>query len=81
MEANHPLDRLTSRECHVLRLVADGKTNKEIARELGLGVETVKGHLKSIFVKLEVVNRAQAAALWARSARDVDGDEETDGVR
>lgn len=67
MEAYDPLGRLTSRECDVLRLVADGKTNKEIARDLGLGVETVKGYLKSIFAKLDVVNRAQAAALWARA--------------
>ena len=41
-------------------LVAEGKTNKEIASALGIGEETVKSHVASVFAKLQVENRAQA---------------------
>jgi DNA-binding NarL/FixJ family response regulator len=52
---------LTEREEQVLRLVAEGKTNAEIARELFISVKTVKFHLTSIYAKLGVANRTQAA--------------------
>lgn len=52
---------LTEREEQVVRLVADGKTNAEIAHQLYISVKTVKFHLTSIFGKLGVSNRTQAA--------------------
>jgi DNA-binding NarL/FixJ family response regulator len=52
---------LTERELQVLRLVADGKTNKEIGEELFIGPSTVKNHISSILMKLQVDNRVQAA--------------------
>lgn len=51
---------LTSRETEVLKLLGQGRSNKEIARALAIGVETVKWYLKNIFVKLGVSTRAQA---------------------
>jgi LuxR family maltose regulon positive regulatory protein len=51
---------LSPRECEILDLIADGQSNKAIARRLGLGPETVKTHLKSVFAKLGVARRTQA---------------------
>jgi len=51
---------LSPRECGILELIADGNSNKEIARLLGIGPETVKTHLKNIFIKLSVERRTQA---------------------
>jgi two-component system nitrate/nitrite response regulator NarL len=56
---------LSARECEVLSLVADGRSNREIAAELGIARNTVKNHLRSILTKLGVKNRAQAAAYAA----------------
>ena len=52
---------LTDREITVLRLVAEGKTNKEIANVLELSEKTVKNHVRNIFHKLHVYDRTQAA--------------------
>jgi two-component system NarL family response regulator len=57
---------LTEREITVLRLVADGKTNKEIANALDLSEKTVKNHVRNIFHKLQVYDRTQAAILGIR---------------
>jgi two-component system NarL family response regulator len=57
---------LTDREITVLRLVADGKTNKEIANSLDLSEKTVKNHVRNIFHKLQVYDRTQAAILGIR---------------
>jgi len=57
---------LTDREITVLRLVADGKTNKEIANSLNLSEKTVKNHVRNIFHKLQVYDRTQAAILAIR---------------
>jgi LuxR family maltose regulon positive regulatory protein len=54
------VEPLTERETQVLRLIVDGATNQEIAKELVLTVNTVKKHTSHIFAKLGVKNRAQA---------------------
>lgn len=54
--------RLTGREVQVLGLVAEGKTNRAIARELGISEKTVARHLSNIFTKLDVPSRAAATA-------------------
>ncbi len=54
------VDPLTARELEVLRLVASGASNPEIARSLYLSERTVKGHISSIFLKLDVRDRAAA---------------------
>ena len=53
---------LTQRECEVLRLVAAGRTNREIAVELVISEHTVSRHLQNMFVKLGVTSRAAATA-------------------
>lgn len=55
---------LTTRELEVLRLVAEGRSNAEVAAQLGIAAPTIKFHLASIFRKLGVTNRT-AAATWA----------------
>ena len=56
--------QLTDREREVLLLVRDGLANKQIARRLGIAERTVKAHLTSVFQRLGVADRTQAA-LWA----------------
>ncbi|MFM0673596.1 LuxR C-terminal-related transcriptional regulator [Paraburkholderia sediminicola] len=53
---------LSSREREIVDLIGRGQSNKEIANTLGIGAETVKSHMKSIFMKLGVDKRAQAVA-------------------
>jgi DNA-binding NarL/FixJ family response regulator len=60
----HGVD-LTDRERDVLRLVALGLANKQIALRLGIAERTVKAHLSSVFQQLDVTDRT-SAALWAR---------------
>ena len=62
---------LTARELEVLRLVAGGEANKQIARRLGISERTVKSHLTRIFSAIGVSSRTQAA-LWARQHLDDD---------
>ncbi|MEO3806452.1 response regulator transcription factor [Nonomuraea sp. B1E8] len=57
-------DPLTGRELDVVRLIARGRTNQEVAAELFVSLSTVKTHLGSIFAKLGVRNRVEIAA-WA----------------
>lgn len=54
-------DQLTEREMEVLRLIAQGKSNQELADELFIGVKTVKFHVTNILAKLGVEDRTQAA--------------------
>jgi len=56
------LSALSPRETGILTLIAEGLSNKEIARSLDIGPETVKSHLKSVFAKLGVERRAQAVS-------------------
>jgi NarL family two-component system response regulator LiaR len=58
---------LTERETSVLRLVAEGLANKEIARRLVISEKTVKAHLNNVFAKLDVHSRTQAALQAIRS--------------
>lgn len=68
-ESSEPKDNinagfdLTARETEILKLVARGKSNKDIADELVLSIHTVKNHLKNILQKLCVEDRTQAAIL------------------
>ncbi|MFF5051501.1 response regulator [[Kitasatospora] papulosa] len=55
---------LTEREREVLELIADGRSNREIARALVLSEKTVKTHVSNILMKLDLSDRTQAA-LWA----------------
>ncbi|MBI4590029.1 MAG: response regulator transcription factor [Candidatus Rokubacteria bacterium] len=69
LAAGQQLDEITSlsaQERKVLALVAEGKTNKEIAAALGLSDKTVKNYLSHIFEKLNLSRRAEAAAYFAR---------------
>lgn len=69
-QAAHPVtdgDALTEREIDVLRLVARGMSNPQIAEHLNITVNTVKVHLRNILDKLQVENRTQAAAFAVRS--------------
>jgi len=62
--ANHALDELlTSREVEVLREVAVGTSNREIASHLGLTESTVKSHLKSLMAKLDANDRTHAVVI------------------
>jgi DNA-binding NarL/FixJ family response regulator len=59
-------DALTPREVEVLRLVAKGNANKEIAAQLSLTEETVKSHIRNILAKLEAKDRTHAVAIGAK---------------
>ena len=64
--ASDELADLTSQERKILLLVAEGKTNKEIAAEIYLSDKTVKNYVSSILAKLNLQRRAQAAAFVAK---------------
>ena len=65
--AVHAIDEaLTGREIDILKLIAVGEANKQIARQLGVSEETVKSHLKSIFLKLDVADRTHAVTIAAK---------------
>ena len=72
--SDRDLATLTGRERDVLRLLAQGKTNREIAEALVISTNTVKRHLKAIFAKLGVSTRAAATAraMGARLSAPVD---------
>ena len=59
-------EALSQREHDVLQLLAFGKTNKEIAKELGIGAQTVKTHISHIFTKMGAADRTDAVALALR---------------
>jgi DNA-binding NarL/FixJ family response regulator len=65
--ASHVSESLTEREIDVLRLVAQGYSNNQIAADLCITVNTVKSHLKNILAKLQLDNRTQVAAYALQS--------------
>lgn len=66
----HLTDKLTEREVEVLRLIARGLNNADIAESLHLSEGTVRNHVSAIFTKLEVADRTQAAVLAIRHGLD-----------
>jgi DNA-binding NarL/FixJ family response regulator len=70
---NDEISQLTSQERKILLLVAEGKTNKEIAGEIFLSDKTVKNYVSSILAKLNLERRAQAAAFVAKHRFDRGG--------
>lgn len=66
LPATSGMDQLSSQEERVVALVAEGKTNKEIAVALGLSDKTVKNYLANVFQKLRITRRAQAAAFFVK---------------
>jgi DNA-binding NarL/FixJ family response regulator len=71
--APNPAERfgLTPRELDVLALVADGRTNRQIADELFISVKTASVHVSNILSKLGVANRGEAAAAARRHGLDL----------
>ncbi len=63
------MDALTTREREVLAELAQGRSNREIARALGVAEKTVKAHVSSVLAKLGVQDRTQAALLAVRAER------------
>jgi DNA-binding NarL/FixJ family response regulator len=63
----NPLTNLTPRELEVLADLASGRTNKQIARDLGVSLNTVKFHVRNLFQKLGVNSRGQAISMYLQS--------------
>ncbi len=66
--ARDGLSLLSPQEKRVLALIAEGCTNKEVGVKLGLSEKTVKNYLSTVFEKLQVSRRAEAAAIYAQDA-------------
>jgi DNA-binding NarL/FixJ family response regulator len=66
-----PLDQLTARERELLAALANGWTNLQIATRIGISSNTVKYHLKNLYDKLGVNNRAMAVAMFMSTNRDL----------
>ncbi len=64
--SDQPTENLSKRETDVLEYVSRGYTNKEIADALGLATETVRGYLKTVYSKLHVRSRTEAAMKFRR---------------
>ncbi|SER14617.1 response regulator [Neolewinella agarilytica] len=64
--ASRPLDQLTPRQNDILSLLAEGKSNREVASQLALTEGTVKQHVHAIYRVLQVANRVEAVNLFLR---------------
>ena len=69
LQAASGLELLSQREHEVLKLASSGWTNHEIGEQLGLSVHAVKFHLASVYRKLNVANRTEAAVVMLTGAR------------
>ena len=69
LSAEEKFHQLSPQERRVVAFLADGKTNKEIGDQLGLTEKTVKNYLATIFTKLHIARRAQAAALYVEAVK------------
>jgi DNA-binding NarL/FixJ family response regulator len=65
-DVDQPADEITSREAEVLRMLAEGIVNKDIAHRLGISEHTVKFHISSILEKLGASTRTEAVTLGIR---------------
>jgi len=72
---NDPIHQLSRKERAMLEALSKGLTNRELSKELGITINTVKFHLSNLYEKLSVKNRAQAIAFYyaSRAAGDLDG--------
>lgn len=68
--ASDPLEQLTARERELLAALANGWTNIQIAARIGISANTVKYHLKNLYDKLGVNNRAMAVGMFMSNGRD-----------
>jgi two-component system, NarL family, response regulator DegU len=66
VEYRQPLHLLTKRECQVLQLLADGKSNRAVAETLYISEKTVKNHVSNILQKMNVNDRTQAVVAAIR---------------
>lgn len=60
---------LTLKQVEIMKLTAEGKSAKEVARDLGISPDTVRGHMKEIFVRLGAKNKGQAVEVFIRAER------------
>lgn len=67
--SDNALASLSPQEKRVLALIAEGLTNKEVAQQLGLSDKTVKNYLSTVFEKLHVSRRAEAAVIYAQQKK------------
>jgi len=66
-ETTDDVQSLSPKQREILRLLATGRMNTEIAELLGVSAETIKTHLREIYVRLQVKNRTQAVAVYQKS--------------
>ncbi|NQV47635.1 MAG: response regulator transcription factor [Rhodospirillaceae bacterium] len=69
--SNDPFGSLTGREQELLAALSEGRTNGQIALELKISLNTVKFHLKNLYGKLSVKNRAQAVSCYLKAHRHI----------
>lgn len=67
IEVKRPIHLYTKRECEVLQLLTDGKSNRQIAETLNISEKTVKNHVSSLFKKMKVNDRTQAVVTAIRN--------------
>lgn len=72
---NDPIHQLSRKERAMLEALSKGLTNRELAKELGITINTVKFHLSNLYEKLSVKNRAQAIAFYYSSRLALDKDQ------
>jgi len=78
--AHRPIAKFSPRELDVLELVSTGMTNIQVADQLGLSVHAIKFHLASIYRKLGVANRTEAAVAYAIGEANANGVPPTNGA-